>query len=36
MAKYLAKLHAQALIEWKDEGYKKMYEQGVAKGKSSF
>lgn len=34
LAKYLAKLRAQALIEWKDENFRKMYEQGLAKGKS--
>ena len=36
MSKYLGKLRAQALIEWKDEDYKKMYEQGLAKGKAGF
>jgi len=34
MAKYITKLRAQALIEWKDENFRKMYEQGLAKGKS--
>jgi peptidyl-prolyl cis-trans isomerase SurA len=29
-AKYLEKLRAQALIEWKDENYKKMYETASA------
>ena len=28
--KFLEKLHEQALIEWKDDGYKKMWEQGRA------
>lgn len=28
--KFLEKLHTQALIEWKDDGYKKMFEQGRA------
>ena len=38
MEKYLTKLRAQALIEWKDENFRKMYEQGFAKskGKSGF
>lgn len=36
MAKYITKLRAQALIEWKDENFRKMYEQGLAKGKSGF
>ena len=36
MAKYITKLRAQALIEWKDENFRKMYEQGFAKGKSGF
>jgi len=36
MAKYLTKLRAQALIEWKDEDFRKMYEQGLAKGKTGF
>jgi peptidyl-prolyl cis-trans isomerase SurA len=34
MEKYLTKLRAQALIEWKDENFKKMYEQGFAKAKT--
>ena len=28
--KFLERLHAQALIEWKDETYKKLFEQGRA------
>jgi len=36
MDKYLNKLRAQALIEWKDENFRKMYEQGFAKGKTGF
>jgi peptidyl-prolyl cis-trans isomerase SurA len=36
MDKYLTKLRSQALIEWKDENFRKMYEQGFAKGKSGF
>ena len=36
MSKYLTKLRAQALIEWKDENFRKMYEQGLTKGKSGF
>jgi peptidyl-prolyl cis-trans isomerase SurA len=36
MAKYITKLRAQALIEWKDENFRKMYEQGLAKAKSGF
>ncbi len=33
--KYLEKLRAQALIEWKDDGYKLQYEKGLAsKGKT--
>jgi peptidyl-prolyl cis-trans isomerase SurA len=36
MSKYLTRLRAQALIEWKDENFRKMYEQGLAKGKSGF
>lgn len=36
MSKYITKLRAQALIEWKDENFRKMYEQGLAKGKSGF
>ena len=29
--KFLDKLRVQAVIEWKDETYKKLYEQGQAK-----
>lgn len=29
--KFLKRLRTQALIEWKDDGYKKMYEQAIAK-----
>ncbi len=36
MAKYLTKLRAQALIEWKDENFRKMYEQGLAKAQAGF
>jgi len=36
MAKYFTKLRGQALIEWKDENFRKMYEQGFAKGKTGF
>ena len=36
IAKYLTKLRTQALIEWKDEDFRKLYEQAVAKGKSGF
>jgi peptidyl-prolyl cis-trans isomerase SurA len=36
MSKYITKLRAQALIEWKDENFRKMYEQGLAKAKSGF
>ena len=35
MAKFLDKLRAQALIEWKDENFRKLYEQGLAKSKST-
>jgi parvulin-like peptidyl-prolyl isomerase len=31
--KHIAKLRAQALIEWKDEGYRLMYEKAQKKGK---
>jgi parvulin-like peptidyl-prolyl isomerase len=35
MKKYIEKLRAQALIEWKDENYRKQYEQGLQmRGKS--
>ena len=34
MDKYLNKLRAQALIEWKDENFRKMYEQGSTKAKT--
>jgi peptidyl-prolyl cis-trans isomerase SurA len=30
MDKHIAKLRAQAIIEWKDEGYKQMYERRLA------
>ena len=35
LGKFLEKLRTQALIEWKDENFKKLYEQGLAKGKSA-
>lgn len=34
MEKYLTRLRTQALIEWKDENFRKMYEQGFAKAKA--
>lgn len=34
MEKYLTKLRTQALIEWKDENFRKMYEQGSTKAKT--
>ena len=33
--RHIEKLRAQALIEWKDDGYKKLYEQRVAERKTA-
>ena len=33
LGKFLEKLRAQALIEWKDDNFRKLYEQGLAKSK---